>query len=84
MEHDAELSDLRLQFQALQQQQEQRKLNRKKEKGANRLQLSVAQDDLDLSRQGVQADNPKDRWVLQQLKQMCTKKRWLEFIVILT
>lgn len=69
MEHDAELSDLRLQFQALQQQQEQRKLNRKKEKGANRLQLSMAHDDLDLSRQGVQAENPKDRWVLQQLKQ---------------
>ncbi len=63
MEHDDELNDLRLQFQALQKQQEKRKLDRKKEKEPDKLNASVTQDDLDLSKQGVQADNLEDRWV---------------------
>ncbi|XP_040000156.1 coiled-coil domain-containing protein 13 isoform X4 [Xiphias gladius] len=57
MEHDDELSDLRLQFQALQKQQEKRKLDRKKAKEPDKLNVSVIQDDLDLSKQGIQADN---------------------------
>lgn len=61
MEHDDELNDLRLQFQALQKQQEKRKIQRKKEKEAERLNLSVAQDDLELSNQGVWTDDLEDR-----------------------
>ncbi|XP_030257817.1 coiled-coil domain-containing protein 13 isoform X2 [Sparus aurata] len=61
MEHDDELNDLRLQFQVLQKQQEKRKLDRKKEKEPDKLNVSAAQDDLDLSQQGIQADNPEDR-----------------------
>ena len=65
MEHDDELNDLRLQFQVLQKQQEKRKLDRKKEKEPDKLNVSAAQDDLDLSQQGIQADNPEDRWELK-------------------
>ncbi|XP_031721307.1 coiled-coil domain-containing protein 13 [Anarrhichthys ocellatus] len=61
MEHDDELNDLRLQFQALQKQQEKRKLDRKKKKEPDRLDVSVGQDDLDLSHQGIQADNLQHR-----------------------
>lgn len=61
MEHDDELNDLRLQFQALQKQQEKRKLDRKKEKVPNRLNNGVTQDDLDLSKKGILADNLEDR-----------------------
>lgn len=61
MEHDDELNDLRLQFQVLQKQQDKRKLDRKKEKEADRLTLSVAQDDLDLSNQGIRADDLEGR-----------------------
>ncbi|XP_071347859.1 coiled-coil domain-containing protein 13 isoform X2 [Trachinotus anak] len=57
MEHDDELNDLRLQFQVLQKQQEKRKLERKKETEPDKLNVSVTQDDLDLSKQGMQADN---------------------------
>lgn len=63
MEQDDELSDLRLQFQALQKQQEKKKLDRKKEKEPDKFNDSVTQDDLDLSKQDVQADNLEDRWV---------------------
>lgn len=49
MEHDGELSHLRLQFQALQQQQEKRKLDRKKEREANKVITSVTQDNLSVS-----------------------------------
>ncbi|XP_049453583.1 coiled-coil domain-containing protein 13 isoform X2 [Epinephelus fuscoguttatus] len=55
---DDELNDLRLQYQALQKQQEKRKLARKKEKEPN---VSVTEDDLDLSKQGIQADDVKHR-----------------------
>ncbi|XP_070775669.1 coiled-coil domain-containing protein 13 [Enoplosus armatus] len=61
MEHDGELNDLRLQFQALQKQQEKRKLDRKKEKEPDKLNDGVTQDDLDLSKQGIQADNLENR-----------------------
>lgn len=57
MAHDEELNDLRLQFQMLQKQQEERKLERKKGKEPERLHVSDAQDNLDLSKQGMQADN---------------------------
>lgn len=57
MEHDDELNDLRLQFQVLQKQQERRKLERKKEKEPDKLNFSATQDDLDLSKQGIQADD---------------------------
>lgn len=68
MEHDDELKDLKLQFQALQKQQEKKILDRKKDKETDKLNVSDTQDDLDLSKQGVQ----EDRWVLQRLKQMFT------------
>ncbi|XP_049930896.1 coiled-coil domain-containing protein 13 isoform X1 [Epinephelus moara] len=55
---DDELNDLRLQYQALQKQQEKRKLARKKEKEPN---VSVTEDDLDLSKQGIQADDVEHR-----------------------
>ncbi|XP_037643551.1 coiled-coil domain-containing protein 13-like isoform X2 [Sebastes umbrosus] len=57
MEHDDELNDLRLQFQALQKQQERRKLERKKEKEPDKPNFSATQDDLDLSKQGIQTDD---------------------------
>lgn len=57
MDHDGELNHLRLQFQALQQQQEKRKLDRKKERKANKVITDVTQDNLDVS----QADKHNDR-----------------------
>ncbi|KAG7229270.1 hypothetical protein INR49_012928 [Caranx melampygus] len=57
MAHDEELNDLRLQFQMLQKQQEERKVERKKGKEPEKLQVSDPQDNLDLSQQGLQADN---------------------------
>ncbi|XP_070700999.1 coiled-coil domain-containing protein 13 [Pempheris klunzingeri] len=68
MEHHDELNVLRLQFQALQKQQEKRKLDRKKEKELDKNNTNVSQDDLDLSSQGTQPDNPKDR-LLQNANQ---------------
>nr|XP_046263189.1 coiled-coil domain-containing protein 13 isoform X2 [Scatophagus argus] len=61
MERDDELNDLKLQFQALQKQQEKRKPVRKKEKELDKLNASVAQDDLDLSKQGIQGESLDDR-----------------------
>ncbi|XP_068557516.1 coiled-coil domain-containing protein 13 [Cebidichthys violaceus] len=61
MEHGDELNDLQLQFQELQKQQEKRKLDRKKKKEPDSLDVSVGQDDLDLSHQGIQADNLEHR-----------------------
>lgn len=66
MEHDDELNDLRLQFQALQQQQERRKLNRKKERATDKVNASVTQEILDVSKKVIQADNVNDRWILQR------------------
>lgn len=60
MEHDDELNDLRLQFQALQKQQEKRKLEIKKEKEPDK-HNDAAQDDLDLSKQGILSDNLDNR-----------------------
>lgn len=66
MESKDQLNELRLQFQALQKQQEKRKQERKKETQPDKLNDSGAQDDLDLSNQGVQAscDAPQNRWDL--------------------
>ncbi|XP_018531851.1 coiled-coil domain-containing protein 13 isoform X1 [Lates calcarifer] len=70
MEHNDELNDLRLQFQALQKQQEKRKLDRKKEKEPDKPNVSVTQDELDLSTQGTQADNlPANDRLLQNENQ---------------
>lgn len=68
MERDDELNDLRLQFQALQKQQEKRKLGkleRKKEKEPDK-HNDATQDDLDLSKQGIKSDNLDNRWVLKK------------------
>lgn len=53
MDSDGELNHLRLQFQALQQQQEKRKLDRKKEREANKV---VTQDYLDVSQPDISID----------------------------
>lgn len=60
MEHHDELNDLRLQFRALQKQQEKRKVERKKKKQPDKLD-DTTQDDLDLSKQGILAENLEDR-----------------------
>uniref|UniRef100_A0A3Q3SGT4 Coiled-coil domain containing 13 n=1 Tax=Mastacembelus armatus TaxID=205130 RepID=A0A3Q3SGT4_9TELE len=64
MERDNELNDLRFQFQALQKQQEKRKLDRRKEKESDNIKANVTQDALDLPKQGIQADNLEDSRVL--------------------
>lgn len=66
MEPDGEMNHLRLQFQALQQQQEKRKLDRKKEREANKVITSVAQDRIDLD--ASQPDKRSARWVLIRVK----------------
>ncbi|KAK5860106.1 hypothetical protein PBY51_021605 [Eleginops maclovinus] len=68
MENEDEINDMRLQFQALQRQQERRKLDRKKEKRPDELDVIGTQDDLDLSKQGIQSDNVEHR-LLQKDKQ---------------
>ncbi|XP_033993219.1 coiled-coil domain-containing protein 13 isoform X1 [Trematomus bernacchii] len=68
MEHEDEMNDLRLQFQALQKQQEKRKLDRTKEKEPDKLNVIETQEDLDLSKQGIQAENVEHR-LLQKDKQ---------------
>lgn len=57
MDQDGELNHLRLQFQALQQQQEKRKLDRKKEREANKVITSVTRDNIDV----CQTDKHNDR-----------------------
>ncbi|KAM8850415.1 coiled-coil domain-containing protein 13 isoform 2-T5 [Spinachia spinachia] len=57
MEQDDELNDLRLQFQALEKQQEKRKLERKKKNEADRR----LEEDVDLSDQGIQGDHLQHR-----------------------
>ncbi|XP_037313395.2 coiled-coil domain-containing protein 13 isoform X1 [Pungitius pungitius] len=52
---DEDLNDLRLQFQALEKQQEKRKLERKKK------ETDRHEEDLDLSTQGIQADHLEHR-----------------------
>ncbi|XP_042353871.1 coiled-coil domain-containing protein 13 [Plectropomus leopardus] len=74
MEND-ELNDLRLQFQALQKQQEKRKLDRKKEKYVN---VSVTQDDLDLFKQGSQEDDVEPRLLQNENQNMLDQLRELK------
>lgn len=57
MDPDGELNHLRLQFQALQQQQEKRKLDRRKESEANAVITGVTRDNVDVS----QTDNNNER-----------------------
>lgn len=61
MDDTDELNDLRLQFQALQKQQEKRKLSRIKERQLDEVNASASKDDLELSRQGNQEDGLKCR-----------------------
>ncbi|KAK2895157.1 coiled-coil domain-containing protein 13 isoform X2 [Channa argus] len=68
MEHDHELSNFRLQFQLLQEQQEKRKLERKKEKELDELNVTDTQDDLGLSKQGLLANN-SEQTLLQNKNQ---------------
>ncbi|KAG8014232.1 Coiled-coil domain-containing protein 13 [Nibea albiflora] len=71
MEHDDELKDLRLQFQALQKQQEKKIVDRKKEKETDKLNVSDTQDDLDLSKQGTQEDRSQQNDnLLDQLREL--------------
>lgn len=68
MDHDGELNHLRLQFQALQQQQEKRKLDRKKEREANKV---LTQDYLDVSQPDISIDRwvlTTDKWVINSLR----------------
>ncbi|CAI5640941.1 unnamed protein product [Oreochromis niloticus] len=80
MESDDQLNELRLQFQALQKQQEKRKQERKKEKQPDKLNDSGGQDDLDLSNQGVQAncDAPQNRLLHIQNKAVLDQLRELK------
>ncbi|KAK2822537.1 hypothetical protein Q5P01_022602 [Channa striata] len=71
MEHNHELSDLRLQFQLLQEQQEKRKLERRKEKKLDKVNVTDTQDDLGLSEQGLLA-NSLDERLLQNENQNLT------------
>ena len=59
MDPEDQLDDLRLQFQALQKQQESKKLDRKKEKEPDDPDVSDTQDHLNLSTQGIQVDNDR-------------------------
>lgn len=61
MEADDQLQDVRLQFQALEKQQERRKLERKKEKEADKLEESSSRHVSDITKQDVQADSSQDR-----------------------
>lgn len=70
MDHDDELNDMRIQFQELQKQQEKRKLERKKEKVIDK-HYDDAQDDLDLSKQGIVSDNLENRWFLKNCLTSC-------------
>ncbi|CAG5896596.1 unnamed protein product [Menidia menidia] len=60
MEHDDQLSGLRLQFQALQKQQDKRKLDKKKGKEPENPNVTQNRDYLDLCQHVVQANDPSD------------------------
>ncbi|XP_068427694.1 coiled-coil domain-containing protein 13 isoform X2 [Clinocottus analis] len=78
MEHDDDLNDLRLQFQALQKQQEERKLDGKKKKESEKLEVSVGLDDLDLSSQGIEADNLQHRLLQDENESLLDQRRELK------
>ncbi|XP_026169681.1 coiled-coil domain-containing protein 13 isoform X2 [Mastacembelus armatus] len=78
MERDNELNDLRFQFQALQKQQEKRKLDRRKEKESDNIKANVTQDALDLPKQGIQADNLEDRVLLNNNQILLDELRELQ------
>ncbi|MEQ2238385.1 hypothetical protein ILYODFUR_032643, partial [Ilyodon furcidens] len=60
MENNDYSNDLQLQFQALQKQQEKRKLDRKKKKEPSNFNVPGTQDELDQLMQVIQEDNPED------------------------
>uniref|UniRef100_A0A3P9LYU5 Coiled-coil domain containing 13 n=1 Tax=Oryzias latipes TaxID=8090 RepID=A0A3P9LYU5_ORYLA len=71
MDQDAQLNNLRLQFEALQKQQEKRKLERKKDKEA----ASVANEDSDLSLESPPGTNDRplqheNQKLLEQLREL--------------
>ncbi|XP_047444857.1 coiled-coil domain-containing protein 13 isoform X2 [Mugil cephalus] len=75
MEQDEQINDLRLQFQELQKQQEKRKLDRKKEKAPDKADDINTQDDMDLSMQGIQAEQDRllqneNQTLLDQLREL--------------
>ncbi|XP_069548048.1 coiled-coil domain-containing protein 13 [Brachyistius frenatus] len=78
MEPDDQMNEMRLQFQALQKLQEKRKLDRKKEKQLEKLDVSGTQDDLNLFKQGIQADNAQDRLLQNENQTLLDQLRELK------
>ncbi|XP_028283713.1 coiled-coil domain-containing protein 13 [Parambassis ranga] len=76
MEAGDQLQDFRLQFQALEKQQERRKLDRKK-KEADKLEESSTQHVLDRTKQGVQADSSQDRLLQNENQSLLDQLREL-------
>ncbi|XP_024129245.1 coiled-coil domain-containing protein 13 [Oryzias melastigma] len=74
MEQDAQLNKLRLQFEALQKQQDQKKLERKKDKEA--ASLTNDAQDLNLSLESSQSDN--DRLLQHENQKLSEQLRELE------
>ncbi|XP_024863742.1 coiled-coil domain-containing protein 13 [Kryptolebias marmoratus] len=78
MEHDENWNDLHIQFQALQKQQEKRKLDRKKEKEHDGSHDSDTQDDLDLFKQSIQTENINDRLLQHENQTLLDQVRELK------
>ncbi|XP_030016860.1 coiled-coil domain-containing protein 13 [Sphaeramia orbicularis] len=84
MDGEDEMNDLRLQFQALQKQQEKRIMDRKKEKEPEKLSVSDApglrenQKNLDLSKQGIQAVTSEDRCLQNENQHLLDQLRELK------
>uniref|UniRef100_H3CST2 Coiled-coil domain containing 13 n=1 Tax=Tetraodon nigroviridis TaxID=99883 RepID=H3CST2_TETNG len=70
MDHDGELNHLRLQFQALQQQQERRKVDQKKEREAQRVITGVTPESLDVSQTDKHIDSFENEYLQDQLREL--------------
>ncbi|KAM4557367.1 coiled-coil domain-containing protein 13 [Fundulus diaphanus] len=77
MDNDGHLHDLRLQFHTLEKQQEKRKLDRKKKIELCNFNVTGTQDDLDLSKQVFQDDNPQDSLLQQESQTLLDQLREL-------
>ncbi|XP_074544969.1 coiled-coil domain-containing protein 13 [Halichoeres trimaculatus] len=77
MEHDDELNDLRLQFQELQKQEEKRQLERQKQKERDKFSPSFSQDDLDLTKQGIQAETLENKLLQNENENLLDQLREL-------
>ncbi|XP_035994209.1 coiled-coil domain-containing protein 13 isoform X2 [Fundulus heteroclitus] len=77
MDNGGHLHDLQLQFQTLEKQQEKRKLDRKKKKELVNFNVTGTQDDLDLSKQVFQDDNPQDSLLQQESQTLLDQLREL-------